>query len=397
MRKRLKRGHRGRRPDARCPTTRPFCCRCASRPITAASRTSHLQWLSRRWIYNIPRSLQTQGFRPLGRLALVDHFDRVTERIERAIQAAVDAEGVAASARNTGLPFREAPPRVFIVSSISGGTGSGMVLDVGYLVRKILRDLGPLGRRLCGVLAHCSGRNSQGRDLAVANAYACLSELHHYSNSQYAYPGDPACGLPAFAAQDAPFQPCLRGALGRRPGTRRLRGGGGQAGQVSVLQCGHSGRARSSTSAGAPTGGGRPSGRRRPAVRTFGLCQLGFSHDDVPAAAADELCEALVDPLARQSIAQHGGPACLARRSRLAVGHPVCRQASPKTSLRAEVAARAAAVGLDVERIVEQLYATATREMGADPESYLLTRAGELMSNHESGRAAARPPARRPR
>ena len=27
-----------------------------------------LEWMSRRWLYNIPRSLQTEGLRPLGRL-----------------------------------------------------------------------------------------------------------------------------------------------------------------------------------------------------------------------------------------------------------------------------------------------------------------------------------------
>jgi len=32
-----------------------------------------LAWLSRRWLYNIPKSLQTDGLCPLGRLALVDH------------------------------------------------------------------------------------------------------------------------------------------------------------------------------------------------------------------------------------------------------------------------------------------------------------------------------------
>ncbi len=37
-------------------------------------------WLSRRWIYNIPRNLQTQGLRPLGRLALVDNMERAIEQ-----------------------------------------------------------------------------------------------------------------------------------------------------------------------------------------------------------------------------------------------------------------------------------------------------------------------------
>ena len=67
----------------------------------------HMQWLSRRWIYNIPRSLQTQGLRPLGRLAFVDHCERVRERIRLAIEAACDREGLAASARG----FAAAVPR----------------------------------------------------------------------------------------------------------------------------------------------------------------------------------------------------------------------------------------------------------------------------------------------
>ena len=68
-----------------------------------ADSQRHLQWLSRRWIYNIPRSLQTQGFRPLGRLAFVDHCQRVRERIVRAVKAACDPVGLAASAMAAGM------------------------------------------------------------------------------------------------------------------------------------------------------------------------------------------------------------------------------------------------------------------------------------------------------
>jgi len=39
-----------------------------------------LEWLSRRWLYNIPRSQQTEGLRPLGRLALADHAPAATAR-----------------------------------------------------------------------------------------------------------------------------------------------------------------------------------------------------------------------------------------------------------------------------------------------------------------------------
>src|SRR5206468_5420923 len=45
-----------------------------------------LEWLSRRWLFNIPRSLQTEGLRPLGRLALVDHAQQVTARLKQSIE-----------------------------------------------------------------------------------------------------------------------------------------------------------------------------------------------------------------------------------------------------------------------------------------------------------------------
>ena len=254
---------------------------------------SHLQWLSRRWIFNIPRSQQTQGFRPLGRLAFVDHMERVADRLGRAIRAAVDPEGLKASAEKTGLSFCAAPPRIFIVSSISGGTGSGMVLDVAYLVRKILRDLGLSEEGVCGLLAHCTGRNPQSRDLAVANAYAFLGELNHYSDSHYAYPGDRACGLPAFGTEDAPFENAYVVHLGEDLEPEDI-----TAATHKLAQYLYS---NAVTSAGAffdkcraPAQEGGQSASTSPRVRTFGLSELGFSYEDVPAAVADELCKSLL-------------------------------------------------------------------------------------------------------
>ena len=163
-----------------------------------------LQWLSRRWLYNIPRSLQTEGRRPLGRLALVDHAQPVLQRLRTALAEVTSAEALAATTEATGLGFRTRTPRVFLISSISGGTGGGMVLDVAYAVRKILADLGLADDGVCGILTHSTDRNPSASDLAIANAYACLSELQHYSGPSN-YPGEPACGLPAFAGDAGTF------------------------------------------------------------------------------------------------------------------------------------------------------------------------------------------------
>jgi serine/threonine protein kinase len=358
------------------PLRQPADYRCES--------SQHLQWLSRRWIYNIPRSLQTQGLRPLGRLALVDHLQRVSDRITRVIQAAIDPDAIALSAERTGLPWASgAAPRVFLVSSISGGTGGGMVLDVAYLVRKVLRELGLADDALCGVLAHCTSRTPQGRDLSTANAYAFLAELRHCSDSQIAYPGDPSGGLPAFAAEESPFAQTYLVHLGEDLEPAEFTAAVGRL--ARYLYC------SSVTPAVAffdrcrqrPTAEEQPSAD--PTVRTFGLCPLGFSYDDVPMAAADELAKALIlrwrglpgdEPESRPSSLSDPGSLLV---SQSAVG-------LSKEQMRAEVAQRASAMGLEVRPIIDQLYAAAMAELGHDTDAYLLTVLGQVVSNYQATR-----------
>ena len=60
------------RPRGSRPTR---CSQCRWQPSQEyrEDSTRLLKWLNRRWLYNVPRSLQTEGIRPLGRLAYVDH------------------------------------------------------------------------------------------------------------------------------------------------------------------------------------------------------------------------------------------------------------------------------------------------------------------------------------
>ncbi len=350
---------------------------------------NHLQWLSRRWIYNIPRSAQTQSFRPLGRLAFVDHLDRVLERLSQTIKAAVDRGALATSAQSTGLPFQEAPPRVFLVSSISGGTGSGMVIDVAYAVRKVLRDLGLSEEGVCGILAHCSGHNPQGRDLAVANAYAFLTELHHYSDPHNAYPGDPSRGLPAFAAADAPFSQTYVVNLDEDLEPEEFAAAADKLAKYLYYNAVTAAGAYFDACRSGPTPD-EPSAAADPGLRTFGLAQLGFSYDAIPATVVDELCQALVtrwrgidDEKSDQTPASLADPTTLLA-NRFTTG------LSPE-ELRAKVASRMKALELDIQPIVAQLSATTTREMGNAPESYLLTVLADLVNNHESTRGCSNP------
>ncbi len=162
-----------------------------------------LEWLSRRWLYNIPRSLKTEGIRPLGRLALVDHASELFDRLRKSITEITAAEAMEASQAITGLPPRDKTPRVFVIASASGGTGSGMALDIAYALRMLLLDMGLSDNGVCGILTHSSPRKSTGKDLATANTYALLNELFHYSRNHF--PGEPACGLRTFGYGETTF------------------------------------------------------------------------------------------------------------------------------------------------------------------------------------------------
>jgi len=83
---------------------------------------AHLGWLARRWIYNIPRTLQTEGLRPLGRLVFADHFASVCDRLENVIEDFARVEHLATTADTLNLdPGDHETPRIYVISSISGG------------------------------------------------------------------------------------------------------------------------------------------------------------------------------------------------------------------------------------------------------------------------------------
>jgi hypothetical protein len=167
------------------------------RPQEYRDQSSRLmRWLSRRWLYNIPRSLRTDGMRPLGRLAFADHARQVVQRIRMAMSQACEAESLAASQELTKLPFRPGAPRVYLVASISGGAGSGMSLDLGFAVRAALDKMGAVDAPIVGVFLHAAGKDPRHCDLAKVNSYAWLTEYNHFHRAGGQFPGDDSCGLP---------------------------------------------------------------------------------------------------------------------------------------------------------------------------------------------------------
>lgn len=176
------------------------------RPQDYRSSSSRLlKWMSRRWLYNIPRSLRTSGIRPLGRLALIDHARQVCQRIRLLLQDAVDADRIGNAKRATGLDFRSDALRVYVVGAISGGTASGILLDVAYIVRAALERMELADSKVLGIATHVTSGDLEKGELARVNAFSWLSELAHFSDPLTAYPGDDGVGLPRHEENVPPF------------------------------------------------------------------------------------------------------------------------------------------------------------------------------------------------
>ncbi|WP_186767700.1 protein kinase domain-containing protein [Blastopirellula retiformator] len=162
------------------PLRRPQSYRSESARIT--------QSVSRRWLYNIPNSLATEGLRPLGRIAYLDHIDSVLQSIGDALDAVGDQSELTPNAV-------AGEPRVILMASINGGAGSGIVLDLAFAICHLLQKRGQELSDLEVMLVHAGPRKTDEQDLARSNGLACLTELHQILQSQK-YPGDPSARIP---------------------------------------------------------------------------------------------------------------------------------------------------------------------------------------------------------
>jgi serine/threonine protein kinase len=341
-----------------------------------------LQTLSRRWLYNIPRTLQTEGLRPLGRLAFVDHAPQVFERLHAVVAALVDPEARQLTAQQTGLEVSNLAPRVFVVAASSGGAGSGMVLDVAYALRAVLAEFGLGDEGVCGVLLHGTDRGTAARDLAIANTFACLSELHHYSRPGGCYPGDAACGLPPFRENNSAFADTYLLHLGDQLADEDF-----EAGVDRVAEYLYQATA---TPAAAFFEECRQLQRDKTppglTLRSFGICQIGYPAASIPQQAVEFLCQAVLE---RWSGAAETAPQNQAKTTPAQAGDQ--RGASALLNLETDrwAAERAAVLEISVDGLMRRVRETVAPILGADVDALLGELVTKLLPACESGAAAA--------
>ncbi|HEY2883220.1 MAG TPA: tubulin-like doman-containing protein, partial [Pirellulales bacterium] len=159
--------------------------------------SGNLDWLSRRWLYNIPRSLETRGYRPLGRLALVDHVDQLLSLID---------EKLAELADGTPAGDQASPPeiRVVLLSSMGGGTGSGIVIDLANAIRSRLQLAKRPGKIEAVFVCSCLA-DVAASPLSVANTYALMTELQYVSVFGNEGKESESEALAALESHDRPF------------------------------------------------------------------------------------------------------------------------------------------------------------------------------------------------
>ncbi len=140
------------------------------------------EWLPREKLYAMPRSLQTQGSRALGRLAFSDNQLRLVARLKREIQEITNAGTIYQSVSQTGLALRDTTPRVYIIGAAGGGS-SGMLPDLGYAVRRLLALLRHSDSQVNAFLLCGAPQDPATPKPEQANIYATLTELNHFSDA----------------------------------------------------------------------------------------------------------------------------------------------------------------------------------------------------------------------
>jgi serine/threonine protein kinase len=158
----------------------------------------NLEWLSHRWLYNIPRSLETRGYRSLGRLALVDHADRALSLIDQKLDQLTT---IGAGGEDQPEP---AEIRVVLLVGMGGGTGGGMAIDLANAARSRLHNLGRRAQVQGVFVCSCLG-NTSASPLSIANTYALLTELQFVSAFGNQAARGESSSLPQLESRNRPF------------------------------------------------------------------------------------------------------------------------------------------------------------------------------------------------
>jgi len=127
------------------------------------------------------------GVRAFGRLALFDNYRLVAQRLRQEIELFLTDDSLVQADKHTKLGLRSNRPRAYILAGLAGGTGGGMFLDLAFLIRHELRQVGYLKPEVVGLFFVPPADKTSPRNTALGNTFAALSELHHFQAKKTRY------------------------------------------------------------------------------------------------------------------------------------------------------------------------------------------------------------------
>src|SRR5262249_5197608 len=157
----------------------------------------------------IPRNPVTTGLRLLGRLAFFDYYRAIATRLNKELEACTRPEALAKVAHLPGFGLRTLKPRVYVVASLAGGTGSGMFLDFAYVLRKLLKAQGHESPDIVGLFFLPAMDRSPGPTMDAGNAFGALTELNHFSAPETTFWAHYDDAEPPIRDSEPPYNRCL--------------------------------------------------------------------------------------------------------------------------------------------------------------------------------------------
>ncbi|QDU62494.1 Tubulin-like protein [Planctomycetes bacterium Pan216] len=138
----------------------------------------HLRsWLNPNALFQISSSGTTNANRGVGRLAFVDNHRQIAARLQMELSELTSPQAILAAQEATGRGLARHQPRVFVCAPMGGGTGSGMFIDLCYLLRKLLHRGGSSDPDIQALLFAGVQRNDPKKDLRRVNHYALAQNL----------------------------------------------------------------------------------------------------------------------------------------------------------------------------------------------------------------------------
>jgi hypothetical protein len=162
------------------------------------------EWLPQEKLFSLPRSLQTQGGRAIGRLAFVDHHMRLLGKVRKEIQKITHPDCLYQSVSQTGLALRDRRPRIYLIAAAGGGS-SGMIVDFGYALRRLMNQLKQPNADITAILFCGAPEDPATPKLEQANVYATLTEMQHFSDANIPFTAQYGADGPRFVEQGQPY------------------------------------------------------------------------------------------------------------------------------------------------------------------------------------------------